>query len=238
MYDIIGDIHSCFYEFIDLLEKLGYEYRNNIFIPPKGRQLVLVGDVIDRGLYPSFVFILIEKMKQQGYLIMIKGNHDDKLQRYSKGNKVQLLHGLDYTIKNMEESKIEKERIFKFFNSIPYFLILDDGKLIIVHAAWKDSYISRDPFSRKKNYYCLFGPTTGNMVDGLPERIDWAINREIDKLSPIIVHGHQPLEEVREINKVWDIDTGCVFGNKLTALKYPEMEIVQVYAKYNYSGRK
>ncbi len=167
---------------------------------------------------------------------MVKGNHDDKLQRWAKGNNVKLLHGLDATVDKVEQANISKERIINFFNSIPYFLSLDGGKLVVVHAAWKDRYITRDPFDKKLRSWCIFGPTTGKVINGLPERIDWAKHRELT--SPVVVHGHQPVKVPRVVNSVWNIDTGCVFGGSLTALRYPEMELVQVPAQQVYCQRE
>jgi len=239
MYDIIGDIHSCGTEFVDLLMKLGYhKVGNTHFVHPEGRQVALVGDITDRGWHPYFVFPLIERMKEEGSLIMVKGNHDDKLERWAKGNKVQLLHGLDATVLSLEKANISKERVLDLFKSVPYFLVLDDSKLVIVHAAWKDRYVDRDPFSKKCRSWCIFGPTTGKIINGLPDRIDWAVKRELDKSSPIVVHGHQPVKEVRILNKVWNIDTGCAFGGRLTALRYPEMELVYVDALHTYCFRE
>lgn len=240
MYDIIGDIHSCYVEFTELLIRLGYIPTDSLsFRPPEGRQLVLVGDIMDRGWYPNLVFDLVEKMKAEGSLIMVKGNHDDKLQRWAKGNNVQLLHGLDATVLKLERAGISKERISNLFKSIPFFLVLNGGSLIVVHGAWKDKYIDRDPFSKKVRSWCIFGPTTGRKTEeGLPERIDWAVNRDVKGTSPLVVHGHQPVREVRVLNKVWNIDTGCAFGGKLTALRYPEMELVYCEAIHTYCQRK
>lgn len=239
MYDIIGDVHSCYMEFADLLRKMGYQSTGGLgFKPPEGRQLVLVGDITDRGWYPNLVFEAVESMKKEDSLLLVKGNHDDKLQRWAKGNNVQLLHGLDSTVIKLEKAGISKERILELFDSTPFFLTLDNQKLVVVHGAWKDSFLDKDPHSKKCRSICLYGFTTGRKIDGLPERIDWAASRKIDDNSPVIVHGHHPMSEVRVLNKVWSIDTGCAFGNKLTALRYPEMEIVQSEAQHTYCQRE
>lgn len=239
MYDIIGDIHSCYYELEELLIQLGYTHDDMFsFKPPEGRQVVLVGDITDRGWHPHAVFCTVETMMREGSLVMAKGNHDDKLQRWAKGNNVQLLHGLDATVEKLEKAGVHKERILDLFNSTPQFLILDDGKLVIAHAAWKDRYKDIDPFSKRCRSWCLFGPTTGKVINGLPDRIDWAIKREVGKDSPIIVHGHSPVREVRVVNKVWNVDTGCAFGGKLTALRYPEMELIHSNAMHTYCQRE
>lgn len=233
MYDIIGDIHSCYYEFVELLSKLGYSWdkSNSYLLPPDGRKVVLVGDLIDRGHYPLMTFCLVESMVASGCMLIARGNHEDKLFRYAKGNNVKLLHGLDFTVGQLELGKVSKDRILNLCG-LPYFLLLDDNKLLVTHAAWKDEYIDRCPFTKRVRSWCLYGPTTGRTINGFPERIDWSKNRR--SISPIIVHGHQPTSNISISNNVYNIDTGCVFGGKLTALRYPEMEIVQVPARQEY----
>jgi protein phosphatase len=238
MYDIIGDIHSCHDEFVELLIKLGYQWVPAWFSMshPKGRKVILVGDIIDRGWFPSSVFQLVENMIKDKSLLMVKGNHDDKLQRWAKGNDVKLLHGLDITAERLLKAGISREEIINFYSKIPYFLTLDGNKLVVVHAAWKDEYVGRDPFDKRVRSWCIFGPTSGQLDDGMPNRIDWAINRQRE--MPIVVHGHQPMKEVRVINGVWNIDTGCTFGGSLTALRYPEMTTVSVSAFRIYCRRE
>jgi protein phosphatase len=159
--------------------------------------------------------------------------------RWSKGNNVQLLHGLDKTVKSLEQEGVSKEEILEFFKSTPYYLRLDDGKLIVVHAAFKPSMLTRDPFHKRNRTWALYGPTTGKTLDsGLPDRIDWAIDRKVIPGSALIVYGHQPHREPRIVNRTYGIDTGCVFGGHLTCLRYPEMELVQVKASHVYDNSK
>jgi protein phosphatase len=238
MFNIIGDLHSCFYELIELLTKLGYSWVPNKFsmAHPEHRKVVLVGDITDRGWYPALVFQFVENMIKDVNLFMVKGNHDDKLQRFAKGNNVQLLHGLDETVKRMEQAGISNERILSFCEKLPYFLVLDGSKLVVVHAAWKEKYIDADPFNKNVRPHCIFGPTAGQFPNHMPNRIDWAMNREVK--TPTIIHGHQPIKEVRCLNGVWNIDTGCVFGGSLSCLNYPEMTLTSVSAKYVYYRRE
>lgn len=238
LFDIISDIHSCHDEFTELLVNLGYMWTPNEFsmYHPDNRKVVLVGDIIDRGWFPSCVFQFVENMIKNNSLLMVKGNHDDKLHRYAKGNNVKLLHGLDLTVEKLEQADISNERIITFCEKLPYFLVLDDGKLVVVHAAWKDKYIEVDPFSKRVRSWCIFGPISGQSDDGTPNRIDWAQDRSLQ--NPIVIHGHQPMKEVRVVNGVWNIDTGCVFGGSLTALSYPEMVITSVKALRTYCRRE
>jgi protein phosphatase len=236
MFDIIGDIHSCYLEFIELLEKLGYKPNDNIYEHPEGRKVVSVGDIMDRGDHPVATFTLIKDMVESNNMLTVRGNHCEKFWKWAKGNGVTLNHGLDKTVRDFESTKYDKGEIIEFFNKVPYYRILDNGKLIIVHASWRDNNIYKDPFDAKSlKGDCLYGPTTGERDHyGLPIRINWAEKRRVNNNSPLIIYGHQMHRDVQALNGAINIDTGCVFGGKLTALRYPEMQFIQVEAKREY----
>jgi len=232
-FDIVGDLHACIHELYQLLEKLEYKWNNKtcLYEPPEGRTLVSVGDIVDRGRSSAVTYGFVKNMIEAGHMLSVCGNHDDKLMRYAKGNNVTLSHGLDKTVKEFEQRGIPKESIHRFIKTLPYYLLLDDGKLAVVHAAWKDDLLKRSNFHKKCRSWCLYGPTTGETNEhGLPVRIDWASKRVLQEDSLTVVYGHQPYNEPRVINNTYGIDTGCAFGGHLTALKYPEMEFVQFKA--------
>ncbi|MGD0547194.1 MAG: polynucleotide kinase-phosphatase, partial [Terracidiphilus sp.] len=80
--------------------------------------------------------------------------------------------------------------------------------------------------------FALFGETTGETDDyGLPVRYDWASEY---RGKAMVVYGHTPVAEPEWLNRTIDIDTGCVYGGKLTALRYPEKELVSVPAIREY----
>jgi protein phosphatase len=232
MFDIIGDVHSCYYELVRLLLIMGYVWDSSrTTITHNNRKVVFVGDILDRGPDPVLTFLLVQSMVKNGHL-MVKGNHDEKCQRWANGNNVSLTNGLDKTVEEFNKSNIHRGEVLKFFNSLPFFLLLDCNKVLVAHAACKDKYIDRDPYSKTCMPHCIYGPTAKGL--NYNRRIDWALQRNLLDSSPLIVHGHQKVKEVSFKNKVYNIDTGCVFGGKLSALRYPEMEIVQVNAFKNY----
>lgn len=238
MFDIVGDVHACIHELYWIFDKLGYSWDQStgLYIPPFGRTAILVGDIMGRGRYAAATYGFCVNMIEAGHMLMVRGNHDDKIMRWAKGNKVKLMHGDDKTVRDLENRGLNKEKIYRFFESLPLYLILDDDKLVVVHAAWKKSLLKGGSYNKKCRSWCLYGPTTGKILDnGLPDRVDWVEKRELFKHSPIIVYGHQAYHEPRIENKTYGIDTGCVFGNYLTALKYPEMELVQVKAYEQYA---
>jgi protein phosphatase len=170
-------------------------------------------------------------MVQSGGAWCIAGNHDVKLLKKLKGSNVQLTHGLDRTVEQLETQEPDFiESVKNFLDGLISHYVFDGGSLVVSHAGLKEKYHGRSSgFVRQ---FCLYGETTGETDEyGLPVRFPWA-NEYRGKA--LVVYGHIPGEEVQEINNTACIDTGCVFGGKLTAFRYPEREIVQVKAKRQY----
>lgn len=217
-YDIIGDVHGCYDELWELLEKLGYirDGKFNPLIQRDNRKLVFVGDLIDRGPKNMEVLNFLEPVKS--FLCISRGNHDDKLYRFLKGNRVELTDGLFETTEQLEhEDDIFKERLLEWLRFLPYYLILDEGKLVVSHAGILEKYIGQ--YSRAIQTFCMWN------------RTNWTESYTGDAYQ---VYGHTPIVAPKWIGKTINIDTGCVFGGSLTALRYPEMEIVSVKAKERY----
>lgn len=229
-FDIIGDIHGCYDEFLNLIDKLGYLMNTGIPVHPDGRNLVFVGDTMDRGPDSIKMLNLVFKLQEATTLIYSPGNHCNKLYRFAKGNQVQLTHGLETTVAELDAlTKDERKRFLttycKFYEALPLYHSLNDGNLIIAHAGIREEMIGATP-SEKMRVFVLYGDITGKKLpDGRPLRRDWAKHYKGD---PFIVYGHTPVKEVRFVNNTANVDTGCVFGGKLTALRYPEMEIMSV----------
>lgn len=235
-FDIIGDIHGCFDELIELLNKLGYKVKrkdNGHFEieNPENRKVIFLGDLNDRGPNSPDVFRLAMDMTKSGQALCICGNHDEKLNRFLMGKKVNINHGLDKTVQQMElTSKEFKSEVKEFINGLISHYVLDDGKLVVAHAGLIEEMQGRA--SSAVRAFCLFGETTGEIDEfGLPVRYNWAKNY---KGKATVVYGHTPVPEIEWLNNTVDIDTGCVFGGKLTALRYPEKEFVSVNAKQVY----
>ncbi|WP_313804518.1 bis(5'-nucleosyl)-tetraphosphatase PrpE [Cytobacillus sp.] len=228
--DIIGDIHGCYQEFWELTKKLGYEWNSEgIPIHKNGRKLAFVGDLTDRGPHSLKVAETVSSLVNKGLGYYVPGNHCNKLYRFFLGNKVQHTHGLETTVaeyEGLDKKKKEKirEKFIQLYENAPLHMILDNGKLVIAHAGIREDLIGKD--SNKVKTFVLYGDITGEKhPDGSPVRRDWAKQYEGDA---VIVYGHTPVKEARIVNNTYNIDTGAVFGNKLTALKYPEMQIVSV----------
>jgi protein phosphatase len=239
-FDIIGDIHGCFEELSELLIKLGYsinrveENQNNFGFnvnSPIGRKVIFLGDLVDRGSDSPSVLRLVMSMVNSDIAYCVPGNHDLKLQKYLNGKNVQLKHGLEETVKQLETESVEfKSLIEKFLYSLISHYVFDSGKLVVAHAGLKEEMQGRG--SGAVRSFCQFGETTGEIDEfGLSVRYNWA--KEYRGKAKVI-YGHTPVPEAEWLNKTINIDTGCVFGGKLTALRYPEEEIVSVNAKKVY----
>jgi protein phosphatase len=234
-FDIIGDVHGCYAELVELLEKLGYRVGGTREQPqvqaPEDRRVVFVGDLVDRGPDSPGVLRLAMAMHAAGSAICVPGNHEIKLLRKLRGKNVKLTHGLAQTMEQLEREPASfHAEVASFIDGLISHFVLDDGRLVVAHAGLKEAYQGRT--SGRVRSFCLFGETTGETDEfGLPIRYDWASEY---RGPAMVVYGHTPVPEARWINRTICIDTGCVFGGKLTALRYPERELVDVGARETY----
>ncbi|GIW04427.1 MAG: hypothetical protein KatS3mg059_1047 [Thermomicrobiales bacterium] len=242
-FDIIGDVHGCFDELCALLGELGYEITVNLSADhehrysvraPAGRRALFLGDLVDRGPNSPEVLRLVMTMAAEGTALCVPGNHDDKLMRYLNGRKVKIAHGLAATLEQLERESPEfRERVRTFLAGLTHHYVLDTGRLVVAHAGMKERYQGRD--SKRVRDFALFGETTGELDEyGLPIRIDWAADY---RGRALVVYGHTPVQEPAWVNRTINIDTGCVFGGRLTALRYPELVLASVLARQTYAVR-
>ena len=235
-FDIIGDVHGCFDEFVMLLDNLGYEVEVRAdaagetgfsVTHPKGRKAVFVGDLVDRGPGVAKVLKLVMAMVADGVGLCVAGNHESKLVRKLQGRNVQVSHGLQESLDQLEmESPEFQQQVAAFLDGLISHYVLDGGDLVVAHAGMKTEYQGRA--SRRVRDFCLYGETTGETDElGLPVRADWAAGY---RGRAMVVYGHTPNMEPAWLNNTMNIDTGCVFGGKLTALRYPEKEVISVPA--------
>lgn len=234
-FDIIGDVHGCIDELRDLLAKLGYQIveENSTYqvTPPAGRKAVFVGDLVDRGPGIPGALRLVMSMVGAGTALCVPGNHDMKLVRKLKGRDVQITHGLADSLTQLDaESPDFREQVCAFLDGLVSHYVFDDGKLVVAHAGMKEDMQGRG--SGKVRDFALYGETTGETDEfGLPVRVNWAGEY---RGRAMVIYGHTPVAEPEWLNRTINIDTGCVFGGKLTALRYPERELVSVPARKTY----
>ncbi|MFS4091635.1 polynucleotide kinase-phosphatase [Streptomyces sp. AF1A] len=223
-FDIIGDIHGCSAELEALLAKLGYVDGTH----PEGRTAVFVGDLVDRGPDTPGVLRRVMAMVAAGDALCVPGNHENKYGRYLKGRNVQHTHGLAETVAQMEgESEEFRAQVRQFLDGLVSHYVLDGGRLVVCHAGLPEKYHGRT--SGRVRSHALYGDTTGETDEfGLPVRYPWA---EDYRGRAAVVYGHTPVPEATWLNNTICLDTGAVFGGKLTALRWPERELVDVPAE-------
>ncbi|UII56565.1 polynucleotide kinase-phosphatase [Cytobacillus spongiae] len=242
--DVIGDIHGCYDELIELLLKLGYKkHEEGYFIHPEGRRFLSLGDVMSRGPRSIETMQFFMEHVDRGLAFMIDSNHGWKIARWLDGRKVTLAHGDELVEEEMKKFKEEhgeeqtqqlKEELKSFLLGAPsHYLLRKNGvpTLVCTHAGIKDEFIGKQSYDVSD--FCRYGDNEGLDENGKPIRKDWTIHH---KTSTLVVWGHDPKPKPLMMNHTVNIDQGVVFGGELTALRYPEKEFVSVKAKRDYSG--
>jgi protein phosphatase len=233
-FDVIGDVHGCRMELEALLNQLGYSIERDEqgraidAGHPDGRTTVFLGDLVDRGPDTPGVLRLAMGMVSAGHALAVPGNHENKLIRALRGRNVQVTHGLAESLAQLDRELPEfREQVAAFCYDLVSHLVLDGGRLVVSHAGLKEAYHGRA--SSRVRDFALYGETTGETDEfGLPVRYAWANDY---RGRAMVLYGHTPVPEPEWVNNTLCLDTGCVFGGQLSALRYPEREIVAVPAQ-------
>ncbi len=236
-FDVIGDVHGCLVELEELLDELGYELTRDEVgraVDARhsgGRRAVFVGDLVDRGPDSPGVLRLVMGMVGAGNALCVPGNHESKLVRALQGRNVRISHGLERTLAQLDsESEEFRREVERFCYGLVSHYVLDGGSLVVAHAGLKEAFHGRS--SARVRDFALYGETTGETDEfGLPVRYPWA---EEYRGRAVVLYGHTPVPEAEWTNNTLCLDTGCVFGGRLTALRYPERELVSVAAHATY----
>jgi polynucleotide kinase-phosphatase len=245
-FDVIGDVHGCATELEELLELLGYEAVERrpgefpdggpVYAHPDGRRAVFVGDLVDRGPRSLDTIRIVRNMVEHGSAHAVPGNHDVRLVRALRGRDVRITHGLERTLAEVdvvpdERRQPARDEVVRFLDALVSHYVFDGGELVVAHAGMKEEMQGRG--SGKVRDFALYGETTGETDEfGLPVRWNWAAEY---RGRATVVYGHTPVPEPEWLNRTINIDTGCVFGGRLTALRYPEKELVSIPAHARYA---
>lgn len=203
-YDVVGDVHGCSHTLHRLLDELGYSEDGS---HPAGRRLAFVGDLVNRGRHSEATFIYVMRLVGTGRASVVRGNHD------------------------VEWANTHPE-LGRWIASMPLQLLVDDDKLLVVHAAANAAVIGRT--DAEAEHWCLHGnPSVG--AGGEEVRPDWQATYDADAFA---VAGHSVVKEPRFREAGGGsviIDTGASHGagaldrftgerfeGYLTALRWPE----------------
>jgi len=233
-FDVIGDIHGCRAELETLLGELGYAVTRDDTgraidaAHPEGRTAVFVGDLVDRGPDTPGVLRLVMGMVGAGHALCVPGNHENKLVRALNGRAVKPTHGLAESLEQLaQESEEFRRTVVDFCESLVSHYLLDEGRLVVCHAGLPEKYHGR--MSGRVRSFALYGDTTGETDEyGLPVRYPWA---DEYRGKATVVYGHTPTPRAVWVNNTICLDTGAVFGGTLTALRWPERDLVAVPAE-------
>jgi protein phosphatase len=232
-FDFVGDVHGCADELVALLAELGYEVApdRSTAAHPDGRTAFFVGDLVDRGPDTPGVLRLVMGMVRDGTAGCVPGNHENKLWRALAGRNVRVSHGLAQTLDQLAgEPDGFRDEVARFIDGLVSHAVLDGGRCVVAHAGLPERLHNRS--SGAVRSFALYGDTTGETDEfGLPVRYPWANDY---RGAALVVYGHTPVPEAEWVNNTICIDTGCVFGGRLTALRYPERQLVSVPAARTY----
>ncbi len=236
-FDIIGDVHGCASELVRLLRRLGYRRASPRapFRHPERRRAVFVGDLVDRGPRVVQAVRIVMRMSAAGTALCVPGNHDISFLDCLNVVMDRVSPGTLKTIRQIEALPAADRRRFlaqfqDFLLGLPPHLVLHGGRLAVAHAGiTPENFGQTTPEARR---LAIFGQTTGERDHfGLPVRVKWAAGY---RGRALVVYGHTSVPVPEWIGNTVNIDTGCVYGGKLTALRYPERTLVSVQARRDY----
>ena len=147
MYDIIGDIHGYYEPLCELLYELGYYYTGEYFYHPE-RQVIFVGDFIDRGPYIRETLLLANTMVANNAALAIMGNHEynalcfhtqDTDGNYLRPHTSKNVYQHTETLNAFAGRPGEWKYFLQWFMRLPLFLDLHNIR--VVHASWVTPHI-------------------------------------------------------------------------------------------------
>ena len=218
---IYGDIHGCLEEFEELRKKI-----------PSNSIEITVGDFLDKGPYSKETIEYLRKNR----IFSILGNHEYKYLRKKIGRKVKM---------DEEQEKIYNslsDNDFEYIFSLPYFI--KANKLTILHAGISNHIYLSNPSMSELNRLLFFREVDKNerflpLNHSCKESTFWA--DIYDGHEGFVVYGHSAFLEIKKDIFSAGIDTGCVYGNKLSAiiientLRPYEYRVIEVKSKRKYA---
>ena len=210
---IIGDIHGCYDELCELLDRVG---------PTTSDRVISVGDLIVKGEKNREVLDLFSVDERFSAVI---GNHDRALLRYWRGEAVKLKESQERTRVELEP---DRERYSAYLNSLPF--MIDLGTHLVVHAGVRPGIALKDQAEEDLTELRTLGEDRTSRV-GLP----WY---EVYDGDQVVLFGHWPASQPRRAPRAIGLDTGCVYGYQLTAYIIEADNFISVKARRDYASPK
>jgi hypothetical protein len=209
---VIGDIHGCFDELADLIELVG--------LRPDDR-VVAVGDLVCKGPKSREVLDLFIADPRFSSVI---GNHDRILRQRWRGEPVRLTKDQRKTLNELDS---DREKYFQFLRELPY--MIDLGSYLVVHAGIRPGVPLRRQMAADMTEIRTMGADPSRRR-GVP----WF---EVYRGQKTVLFGHWPGKKLRRAAHAICLDTGCVYGGRLTAFITDTQEFVSVPARAKYARK-
>ena len=164
-------------------------------------------------------------MVEAGTALCVPGNHDIKLMRKIRGKDVQITHGLADSLEQLDKETPEfRTQVLEFIDALISHYVLDDGKLVGCPRG-DERGDAGARFGESPRFCAVWRDDRrdGRIRTARALQLGGRVSRQ-----GMVVYGHTPVPQADGLNRTINIDTGCVFGGRLTALRYPEKELVSV----------
>lgn len=218
-YFVIGDVHGCAVELEELL---------NLIAPGADDQICFLGDLVNRGPDSRRVLAMVAALESARWVM---GNHE-----------LRWLHWRE-TRESPVTREDEKNSLagleaggWDLLERAERFIEFPDLQSVLVHGGFVPGQDWRvEPLETVVNL-AHYNPKTGGFgrKNSTPGGSFWL---EHWTGPPYVLCGHTPAEQVAGGNWGCGLDTGCVYGGRLTAMELRSGELFQVRARENYIGK-
>lgn len=210
---VVGDIHGCFDELTDLLELIKLKSDD---------RLIAVGDLITKGPKNREV---LDLFISDARLSSVAGNHDRIIRQKLRGEPVRLNKDQRTALKQLDPNR---ERYLDFLRKLPF--TIDLGSYLVVHAGVRPGVALDQQMASDMTEIRTMGADPGRRR-GVPW---YAVYRG----PQTILFGHWPARQPRRAAHAIGLDTGCVYGNRLTAFVIETGEFISTTARQKYAGKR